>query len=463
MDIDDHDWEPPIDPLDEIDRDALAEMMGREDYLAERYETRPRNSIEPDSAREAVAVDEVTARQRDAWVKKVSADQDPEPEAAPQPTAKKGAAETYFGENQVQDNEPFAAVQSEMRPLIPREIEAQYIRVDNKFYHPKNTEVVAFEDKGNKLETRSNSAQTASNMVQIAEARGWDEIKVTGSETFRREVWLAAASRGMHVKGYSPSDENLAELGKRQRDQDTNKVEEGRVHFRGRENDSGSPATGEGKTSKPHAPDQEFVPITRESMYGRDREFSNRDNEKVTAGQLVNHGPAPYKNDEKNSQSYFVTLRTEAGDKTVWGVDLERAVSEAGAKPGDKISIENQGRQQVTVQAPVHDAKGDVVGFEEKLVHRNQWDVQKANTFLNEPAERGVDRHPELVHAYTAAAAMTKKAEADGLTQDQRAIVEARVRQNIANSIERGESIALAQREFAVAESTAEPDKELDR
>ena len=53
-----------------------------------------------------------------------------------------------------------------------------------------------------------------------AEARGWDEIKVSGTETFRKEVWLEAASRGMHVKGYVPSEQDKAELAKRTREFD---------------------------------------------------------------------------------------------------------------------------------------------------------------------------------------------------------------------------------------------------
>ena len=49
-------------------------------------------------------------------------------------------------------------------------------------------------------------------MVKIAQARGWDEIRVTGSESFKREVWFKAASQGMHVRGYTPNDADLAKL-----------------------------------------------------------------------------------------------------------------------------------------------------------------------------------------------------------------------------------------------------------
>ena len=108
--------------------------------------------------------------------------------------------------NTVESDEIFTASQADIKPLVPQDIEKRYLRVGGTFYHPKNTDLVAFEDKGNKLETRSNSEQIAESMVRIAEARGWDEIKVSGSDAFRREAWLEAAARGMHVNGYTPSE-----------------------------------------------------------------------------------------------------------------------------------------------------------------------------------------------------------------------------------------------------------------
>lgn len=66
---------------------------------------------------------------------------------------------------------------------------------------------------------------------------------------------------------------------------------------------------------------------------------------------LVAHGPAPYDNNEKNKPSYFATVENESGQsKTVWGKDLERSLSEAGAQPGDTISLVEGGRKPVEVE-----------------------------------------------------------------------------------------------------------------
>lgn len=128
------------------------------------------------------------------------------------------------GDNQVESDEILTATQPDPRPVVPPEVSRQYLRVGDKFHDPVKTNEVVFEDKGNRLETKSNSETVAENMVRIAEARGWDEIKVAGSETFRREAWLEAAQRGMTVKGYTPSEVDLAQLEHRKLDAQSIKI-----------------------------------------------------------------------------------------------------------------------------------------------------------------------------------------------------------------------------------------------
>ena len=65
--------------------------------------------------------------------------------------------------------------------------------------------------------------------------------------------------------------------------------------------------------------------------------------------------------------------------------------------------------------------------------------VQSATPHHCAGSAAAVKEYPELAGAATAAAAIGKKAEADGLTPTQRAVVDARVKHNIVNSIERGE------------------------
>lgn len=266
------------------------------------------NTVEPDIEKERQPLSEAQDAQRAAWLKKAEADT-PKPQAGKPPSG-----------NKVESDEIFTATQSETKLVVPPDVEKQYLHVGNKFYHPKNTDLVAFEDKGNRLETKSNSEAIAESMVRISEARGWDEIKVSGSETFRREVWLEAASRGMHVKGYSPSEQDKAELAKRLSQTEANKmVEKGSAPFRARENDGTKDVKAQPEQPKPDTPEKRM-----------------------------------------------------------------------------------------------------------------------AESFAKDSPEEAVKKHPELAGAVAAVASMEKKAEADGLNAQQRAIVMARVRQNVVNSIERG-------------------------
>ncbi len=187
-------------------------------------------SLEKERQRLAIAANPVNDEQTKQAVSLQKADED-KTQPRPQPATDKKASD-----NTVESNEIFTASQADIKPLVPQDIEKHYLRVGGKFYHPKNTGLVAFEDKGNKLETRSNSEHIAESMVRIAEARGWDDIKVSGSETFRREVWLEAAARGMEVKGYSPSEQDKAKLAKRASELPANNLEKVGKNFRLSEN-----------------------------------------------------------------------------------------------------------------------------------------------------------------------------------------------------------------------------------
>ncbi len=223
---------PEIIVVDQATHDRLAERRSRDSAQAK--EKLGLNAIEPALEKNPPTLDGGEEAKRAAWLGKADADKtQPKPPAA---TDKKSSG------NAVESDEIFTASQADIKPLVPQDIEKRYLRVGGTFYHPKNTDLVAFEDKGNKLETRSDSEHIAESMVRIAEARGWDEIKVSGSETFRREVWLEAASRGIQVKGYSPSEQDKAQLAKRASERPANDIEQGK-DFRGSENKPDNEAT----------------------------------------------------------------------------------------------------------------------------------------------------------------------------------------------------------------------------
>ncbi|PHM20682.1 MAG: hypothetical protein CK604_07160 [Curvibacter sp. PD_MW3] len=90
---------------------------------------------------------------------------------------------------------------------------------------------------------------------------------------------------------------------------------------------------------------------------------------------LLEYGPAPYQHKEGAKESFFARLRLADGKETeVWGVDIQRALSEIDAHRGDLVTLERAGRQQVTIQERT--AEGKQV---EKQVHRNAWTAEKAD------------------------------------------------------------------------------------
>nr|WP_200985561.1 Ti-type conjugative transfer relaxase TraA [Rhizobium rhizogenes]QCL10649.1 conjugative transfer relaxase TraA [Rhizobium rhizogenes] len=90
-----------------------------------------------------------------------------------------------------------------------------------------------------------------------------------------------------------------------------------------------------------------YVAMTRHrdgaQLYAAQDEFTN-------AGRLVDHGAAPYEHNRQARESYFVTLENDKGEqRTVWGVDLKRALQEASPAIGDRIGLQHEGATPVTL------------------------------------------------------------------------------------------------------------------
>ncbi|MDT3225117.1 hypothetical protein QNL38_13995 [Pseudomonas amygdali pv. morsprunorum] len=93
---------------------------------------------------------------------------------------------------------------------------------------------------------------------------------------------------------------------------------------------------------------------------------------KVIEGTLIEHGEAPYQHKDTNQLSYFVTLKPEGGKpRTVWGVGLEEAMTDANLKQGDQVRLEDLGTWPVVVQVIAEDGTTS-----DKKVNRRAWSAQ---------------------------------------------------------------------------------------
>ena len=94
----------------------------------------------------------------------------------------------------------------------PELVRKRYLAEAGQYFFRDRNNALAFEDKGPRIATRTEDPVVAASMVELAVAKGWKELKVSGSESFRRAVWLEAARRGMAVRGYEPKPQDELQL-----------------------------------------------------------------------------------------------------------------------------------------------------------------------------------------------------------------------------------------------------------
>ncbi|MBU9413503.1 LPD7 domain-containing protein [Burkholderia multivorans] len=277
------------------------------------------------------------------------------------------------------DTVPRAPSASTAGPLAtpPDSVAKRFLQAGHRYFLRDGSREMAFEDRGARMVTAHNRPDIAESMAEMALAKGWSHIRVKGHEDFRRAVWMEAAVRGIGVTGYIPDEHDRAALAELMQTRMTNRVEQVGAP---RESAAAPADTPAGAAVSGQVSSRQAVPETG------------------WMGQLIRHGAAPYRHEADGTCSYFVTFRDSAGvDRTVWGVDLERAMRASGAQPGQTVTLSNPGRQPVTVNEPVRDAASQVVGEQQKTVERNVWHVEIAGP---DRASTPVDTAP-LPHAAT--------------------------------------------------------------
>jgi putative DNA primase/helicase len=247
---------------------------------------------------------------------------------------------------------------------VPDEIRSRFVQIGRKYYFSDGTH--AFTDRGRRLTTPSENTEVIRSLVLIAQARGWGDVTLTGTERFRKEAWFAASAAGLTVRGYKPS---IFEQEKMSRTLTRLESAAGRS--------SRTPPRDAARAASPDRPPAPKHPTDRASE------------SRLIVGRLVDYGHAPYKHDPHEPISYFLKLQTGRGERTLWGVDLERAFREARSSPqlGDEIGVQTRGQEPVVVKAQERDAEGKVVGERNLDAHRNRWIVEKSEFFKTLAAE----------------------------------------------------------------------------
>lgn len=94
-----------------------------------------------------------------------------------------------------------------------------------EYHYRGDVSRIAFTESNLKLSTDSNNPSVARSMVDLAEARGWQSLRVSGHEDFRRLVWLEASLRGVRTIGYEPVPGDHEHLRKEREVRQVNHIE----------------------------------------------------------------------------------------------------------------------------------------------------------------------------------------------------------------------------------------------
>jgi putative DNA primase/helicase len=303
--------------------------------------------------------------------------------------------------------------------LIPDHIRKRFVQAGHRYYFSDGAH--AFTDRGARLITPSENMEVVKSLIAIAEARGWKDITVSGTERFRKEAWGAASALGLKVRGYTPTEFERALFARKLRRE--------------------AVATHQSVAQSAHA--------------GAKGELGVHDRPKgPITGTLIDHGVAAYRHDPGEPISYFVKIGTSDGEREIWGIDLKRAIKESLTQPkiGDEIGLRAVRRDTVTVHELERDSEGKVVGQKPLEAHRNRWIVERQEFFaeraaaartLRDPTidpKQAARRHPELVGTYLQMHAAQIAARQFRDPQDQEKFVRL-VRSTLADALARGEPL----------------------
>ncbi|MGZ0116163.1 LPD7 domain-containing protein [Enterobacter cloacae] len=238
----------------------------------------------------------------------------------------------------------------------------------------------AFYDYGSHLRMATPEASQSDEMilaaVLTADKQHHRGIEITGSDEFKERVFNLISEYNIEVKLTNPEQRvKLLELKK------ANET----AKETAKENVADSNANKqEGANEKANSSVQQNGMRWEESasVQPKKQNASDTQKEDKAAGEswekgvIVAHGRAKYEWKDDESMNYFVTLKNEHGEKTLWGKDLERAVKDAGVDTERLVTVRKLGFVDVEVNAPVRDESNKIVRYETIQTKRNEWEVK---------------------------------------------------------------------------------------
>ncbi|MBM0108875.1 hypothetical protein JM946_29440 [Steroidobacter sp. S1-65] len=324
---------------------------------------------------------------------------------------------------------------------VPEEIRKRFLVTGNSYYFHGGQP--AFVDRGDRLTTRSENIEVATSLAAIAQARGWREITVTGTETFKQLMWRAAERTGVIVRDDEATLRMQAEAN-RQVSPGASAAAEPAEHA--------ELTLSQARTYEPRAPVTVSRPMST-AMF--DDEASSDQALREWRGRLIEHGAAPYRNKTGNNPSYFIKLQTRGGKKTFWDADLNRALLTSFSRPkiGDEVVLRRWEHESDTIRRIARDEDAKRRPAASQIQHDRY--VIETHDFLEERArfsrmvrdasvssQIATQRHPQLAGSYLQLRLAQVVSQRLGHSEDQRRFMHI-VRNAVADDIARGEPMRI--------------------
>lgn len=252
---------------------------------------------------------------------------------------------------------------------LPERMEARYLierrrlTGEQRYYENASDTKPAFRDKGDRLVADNNSRDLIRDMLEIAEHRGWDRVRVSGTEEFRREAWREAALRGLEVDGYRPKPRELQDVARSrdQRDARANMIASGG----GRDD---AKVAGQASASRAKAAPGSRDPACAEFNTG-------------VSGRLDDVGEAHYGGKPSGKITPYADIVLDSGrQERAWGIGLPAALRESGVSVGDQVTLRRLGTERVQVTVAVLNAETGERSSEVRDVNRNRWSAERILT-----------------------------------------------------------------------------------
>ncbi|MDD7973994.1 LPD7 domain-containing protein, partial [Roseinatronobacter alkalisoli] len=217
--------------------------------------------------------------------------------------------------------------------------------------------------------TKAADKATALDMVNLAAHRGWESMKVTGPQDFRREMWIEGAAKGIKVEGYKPNERDIEEAARRSDMERPRSLQrtDGPVSERRDPANALSASDMSGRDLFRSASRDPAAPLAGGTTSDK-VEYSQG-----VRGTVLAQGTRPYLDRPGAAESPYVRLQLPNGrTHDVWGMGVTKALADRGATTGDTVTLSSTRSEAVTITTrdPV---SNEVI---EKQGSRRAWEAQ---------------------------------------------------------------------------------------